>query len=200
MKANLIFGNETRRRRHEKHFSQADLAERIGCSQTAISKIEAGELEALSGQKLKSLCHELGLQTPEGSTAGSILSYCGNPDCPLGWREVVNGKLSIQPVMFRIEADTSRFCKACGMPLLTQCQDVNCGAPPEEGAAFCTACGSPLVQLEKHHTAGDLEAYKQKMNHRCHEYRVESRNIEVLGSKEAERTGGKETLINKRDA
>lgn len=187
MKPNLIFGNEVRRRRHEKHVSQIELAQRIGCSQTAISRIEAGELEALSGEKLRNLCGELGLQAPEGSTGGLIVSYCGNPDCPLGWREVVNGKLSVQPAMFRIQPNTTRFCKACGSPLLVQCQDVACGASPEEGAAFCTACGTPLVQLEKHQVTGDLEEYKQRMNHRSREYREESRNAEILEPKEIEK-------------
>src|SRR5690348_10972348 len=128
MKAEATFAAEVRRRRHEKHLSQADLAAKIDCSQAAVSYVEKGKLGSLSEPKLNALCQELGLTIPPGFTSNSALGFCGNPDCPLGWREVVNGNLTIQPAMYRIDANEMCFCKACGKPLLTTCQDVDCRA------------------------------------------------------------------------
>jgi transcriptional regulator with XRE-family HTH domain len=180
MKAVSMFAAEVRKKRHEKHFSQSKLASRIGCSQTAISKIEKGDLSSLSEEKLSALCRELHVTVAPIVASRSVLAFCGNHDCPLGWREVVNGILVIQPAMFRIEAREMRFCKACGKPLLTACQEIKCSALPQEGASFCTKCGTPLVKIERHQQTGDLEEYKEIMNCRCKELRSEGEKVEVL--------------------
>jgi transcriptional regulator with XRE-family HTH domain len=182
MNAHLMFGNDVRRKRHEKHVSQVELAQSVGCSQTAISKIEAGELDALSKEKLTLLCRELGLSFPGSPSEVLVLSFCGNSDCPLGWREVVNGKLIVLPGMFRLEPAMNQFCKACGTLLLSACQEIKCGAPAQEGAAFCIKCGTALVQIEKHQQSGDLEEYKERMNRRCRLYREESQRIEIIAT------------------
>jgi len=185
MKADATFAKEVSRRRHEKHLSQAELSARIGCSQTAISYIERGKFESVSKEKLTALCQELGLAVPSSFFSNSVLGFCGNPDCPLGWREVVSGALTIQPAMFRIDPDEMRFCKACGRPLLTTCQEGACRATPQEGASFCTKCGTALVNVEKHQQLGDLEEYKERMNHRCKQFRAEGEKIEYIAPQPA---------------
>jgi transcriptional regulator with XRE-family HTH domain len=180
VKPDVVFAVEVRKRRQERHLSQSELSTRLGCSQTAISNVEKGKLGVLSETKLNALCEELGLTAPAAIFPRSVLAFCGNPDCPLGWREVVNGTLAIQPAMFRIETDDMRFCKACGKPLLTTCQEGGCIAPPQEGACFCTKCGAALVSIEKHQQIGDLEGYKERMNHRCKEFRREGDKVEIL--------------------
>lgn len=180
MKASVIFVTEARRKRHERHLSQKALADLIGCGQSAISQIEKGELNVLSPEKLKLFCKELGLSFPAAPIIAAVLSYCGNPDCPLGWRDVVNGNLVVQPIMFRIEGGAMRFCKACGQLLLATCQEPSCLAPPQEGSAFCINCGNMLVKIEKHQQIGDLEIYKEKMNLRHREYRIAFKTVEIL--------------------
>ncbi len=175
-----LFAREMRKRRHEKHFSQSELAARVGCSQSAISNVERGKLSSISEEKLIALCHELGLTAPPVVEGRWVLGFCGNPDCPLGWREVINGTLAIQPPMFRIEEDEMRFCKACGKPLLLTCQENACNTPPQEGASFCIKCGAALVKTEKHQQTGDLEEYKARMNNRSREYRAEGQKVEIL--------------------
>ncbi|MGA3268069.1 MAG: helix-turn-helix transcriptional regulator [Verrucomicrobiota bacterium] len=180
MKADQIFAAEVRKKRHEKHLSQTQLAARLGCSQAAICHVEKGKIGSLSEEKLDALCRELGVAIPSIVSSYSVLAFCGNPDCPLGRREVVNGILTVQPAMFRMETGEMRFCKACGKPLLTTCQEQGCNAPPQEGAGFCTKCGTALVKIEKHQRIGDLEEYKERMNRRCKEYREEGEKIEIL--------------------
>jgi len=180
VKANVMFANEARRKRHERHLTQKALADLIGCGQSAIAHIEKGELNVLSPVKLKLLCKELGLSFPTAPVIATALSFCGNSDCPLGWRDVVNGNLVIQPVMFRIEAEAMRFCKACGQLLLATCQEPSCLAEPQEGAAFCVNCGNALVKTERHQQMGDLEDYKERMNQHHREYRIAASAIEIL--------------------
>jgi DNA-binding XRE family transcriptional regulator len=180
VKANVIFANEVRRKRHDRHLTQTALAEQIECSQTAISNIERGDLNALSSEKLKVLCRKIGLNSPAVVNIVTVPSYCGNSDCPLGWTDVVNGNLVVQPAIFLVEKDATRFCKGCGQVLLTTCQEPSCSKPVLEGSAFCISCGSPLVKTEKHQQGGDLEEFKERMNQRHREHEAAIKSVEVL--------------------
>lgn len=162
------------------HLSQGDLAARIGCSQTAISQLEAGNLNVLSNQKLKMLCAELGLTLSSTHILENILCYCTNFDCPNAFRMVVNGKLAIQPAMYRIPVGGTRFCKGCGSPLAPTCLEPSCQAPPEEGSSFCTHCGTPLVKIDESRQSGDLHDLAERMNRYNRERLEMAKDIEML--------------------
>ncbi len=121
--------------------TQAALAERVGCMQSAISMVENGRLEALSRATLEKIATELGFDLPADVVPEGVGGVCPNGDCP-----------SMLPVRVGDEwlglargQREGRFCTLCGELLLDTC--AGCGMPVHGGAACCGRCGRSYAVL-----------------------------------------------------
>lgn len=149
--SNKQLGREVCARRISRRLSQTDLGDSVGISQTAISRIEKGDIASVSPEKLSALLKLLELQ--RFSTGGSdmeedVLACCSNADCPEGFAFINGQKLATRPKYYLIRASETRFCRACGGALITHCRLPTCGKPLTENAAYCTFCGEPYVEHE----------------------------------------------------
>jgi len=128
-------------------WSQANLARRVDCSQSAISLLEQGRYDVLSDQKIRGICDELGI--PYGSpatkdedvAAGLVLKFCPFAPCILNIPFDVGGKTCYRPTMIRADQGIQTYCSECGELLLEQCA---CSAPLTE-TPFCPECGAARV-------------------------------------------------------
>ena len=146
--------------RRDKGLTQADLAQRAGCQQSAISMMESGRMTALAQETLQRIAVELGVaiethgKTPVAAPSAGA-AYCTDPECPSNIPFVVSGALVFWP---RPQpAAGGRHCACCGEVLSSACG--TCGAPAGAGAC-CRACGSPFVPPPATVRA-DLEAWAE---------------------------------------
>ncbi len=121
--------------------TQAALAERVGCMQSAISMLENGRLEVLSRATLEKLGAELGLELPAEVASAGGGGLCPNGDCPSVLPYRVGGEWLGLPRGQR----EGRHCTLCGEVLVADCG--RCGTAVRRGAACCGHCGRPYVLL-----------------------------------------------------
>lgn len=145
------------RARREKSMTQSAVAEAVGCKQSAISMLEAGQSEKLSMENVRKVAELLGVELPkEGATtptaSGGLPAqavakaphrgFCPNAYCFSNVPYAINGDLFFWPVQQVVLEDGKAHCAFCGELLETKCP--NCGAPLSDGAC-CSVCGESFV-------------------------------------------------------
>lgn len=129
--------------------TQAELARRVSCAQSAVCMMENGRADALSRETLAKIGAVLGVSIPEavsgagfggGERSGGGVAICPNPDCPTILPYRVGGELCLLP---RAHVGGGTRCPLCGEVLLRACPE--CGAPIRAGSAFCVECGAAHV-------------------------------------------------------
>ena len=145
------FGRQIRHKRKEMGWNQTRLATEIGCSQTAISFVEDGEMFKLGAETLSNLCKFLDIPfDPASMDAKSTLrrlAFCGTFDCPLSIPFVVHGRIAVKPLMFLHQGPEPPWCQWCGAKTLDGCPTSDCKSALVNGAVFCPGCGEPLVKV-----------------------------------------------------
>ena len=141
--------------------SQEGLAERLGMSQSSVSRIESNSSPPSDPRLLSRLARVFELpvselleeaEVPDGLTTelmGEFWAFCPNPFCDRNERSrsgagdpVVQWKsgMFFDPELF---AETN-YCSRCGEELVKQCP--SCKKPlRERGARYCTTCGTQLT-------------------------------------------------------
>jgi len=129
--------------RREKGLTQSALAVEVGCKQSAISMLEAGQPSKLSKENIEKIATALGLtlQTTQAklvSSLGDKKGFCPNAHCPSNTPYVVQGQLVFQP---RLQLE--KHCAYCAELLETACP--NCATAIHAEGAYCNSCGAARV-------------------------------------------------------
>lgn len=136
-----------------KGLTQQQVADQIGCRQSAYSQFESGaNVHAIAKETIEKVASLLGVvMASENETsvpapavpamAPVVDSCCPNPECPSNVPFIVNGDVVLWP--HRQPTPGAKFCAYCGEVLEHACR--RCGAPITQGA-FCPVCGEPRVQ------------------------------------------------------
>ena len=183
------FHQAVRQARNGLNFTQKELAEKIGCGQSAISALENGNLGVLSDASISKLCGVLGINRLEADTSmpdeiereiADQLAYCPNWGCPEAEYENVDGKPAARPLMFSITLGArSIYCRACRSELSRGCP--NCLTPLVPNQAFCFGCGHPLVSTPEFlDQQDDVEEWVRRRQERARRYRECAPQIEKL--------------------
>ena len=155
-KPNSVF-DQLKQARIAKGLTQAEIADLLTCSQSAVSKLESGHLDALSDDKIlqlaKELCIEVDLSKAgkelvlAGSSKPSLCVHCASPWCLSCTLYRIHKDLVLWPAFLRIGyAGEARFCEICGEPLKDRCW--KCSAPAASGA-FCPNCSAARVRFDQ---------------------------------------------------
>jgi DNA-binding XRE family transcriptional regulator len=139
---------QLREARRSKGLTQAVLAQRVACQQSAVSMMESGRTTALARETLVRIAAELGVAledtaaTPVAAAAPPSLgrAFCTDPECPSNVPFVVGGALVFWPRPQPVAG--GHHCVCCGEVLASVCG--KCGAPAAAGAC-CRECGAPFV-------------------------------------------------------
>ncbi len=138
---------QLREARRAKGVTQAELAQRVGCQQSAISMMEAGRVTALAPETRARIAAELGVLLEAGTSECAVAAaparvraFCPDPDCPSNVPFVVSGALVFWPRGESVAGD--RHCACCGEVLARSCG--RCGAAVTAGAC-CRDCGTAYV-------------------------------------------------------
>jgi len=129
--------------RREKGLTQSALALEVGCKQSAISMLEAGQPSKLSKENIEKIASALGLtlQTAQAklvSSQGDKKGFCPNAHCPSNTPYVVQGQLIFHP---RLQVE--KHCAYCAELLETCCP--NCETAIHAEGAYCTSCGTARI-------------------------------------------------------
>ena len=129
--------------RREKGLTQTALAAEVGCKQSAISMLEAGQASKLSKENIEKIASVLGLtlRTSETQVVSSKRiqhSFCPNALCPSSTPYVVQDQLIFHPRL-----QHGKHCAYCAELLETHC--ANCATPIHEASAYCSFCGEARV-------------------------------------------------------
>jgi len=129
--------------RREKGLTQSALALEVGCKQSAISMLEAGQPSKLSKENIEKIASALGLtlQTAQAklvSSQGDKKGFCPNAHCPSNTPYVVQGQLVFQP---RLQLE--KHCAYCAELLETACP--NCASSITTEGVYCPFCGTARV-------------------------------------------------------
>jgi len=147
------FNELVRQRRLELGLTQSELAERAGCSQSAVSMFERGYGDVLSSDRLKVLAEVLDLdpgqaRPPQGETARGaqreVWKFCPAPECPSNAPYAVAGRLCFRPTCRRAPDGKKTYCRDCGELLESRCPNPECRSEITPGA-FCPECGTAYV-------------------------------------------------------
>ena len=164
---------QLRAARREKGLTQAQLAQRVGCQQSAISMMESGRMTALARETLVRIAAELGVvleksaKTPASSaTPSSGHAHCTDPECPSNIPFVVSGTLVFWPRAQPVAG--GRHCATCGEVLASVCG--KCGAPAGTGAC-CRDCGTAFVPPPAA-VRVDVEAWAEARRRQIAEWRA----------------------------
>lgn len=138
--------------RCSKGMTQSQLAEAVGCKQSAVSMFESGRVDVLSQKTLMAIAEQLGLDVKSLSamdarplTARSlVLKCCSIDSCPSNIPYTVQGRLRYAPAMIESPAAEQTRCAMCGDVLEDRCPNAACRAELNEGA-FCQKCGTVYV-------------------------------------------------------
>ena len=112
---------------------QLDLAEEVGCTQSAISMFEAGKHDALSAKNLQAVALMLGLDIEslpsreELKPSPEILKYCPIDECPSNIPYVVHGRVLAKPSLTSAPSARKSRCRDGGELLEAMCTE--CQAP-----------------------------------------------------------------------
>ena len=187
---------ELRNRRRELHLTQGEVGRRIGCSQVAVSLFEAGQLRALSEEKVKAFCRALNLDpwdlllSDAVAEVETVLKCCTTPGCPSGCAFHILDELRFKPRILPGLRGKLERCEICGEELAESCPNNDCGAPLSESAACCPQCGweyMPLPDAKRHGPAA-AEVHAQN--------REDRERIEAMSAVKALK-GCKGTAVNR---
>ena len=142
--------------RRAKGIRQTDLAEQVGCKQSALSMFEGGQPTKLSDEAVKKLSEILGVPIVAENTQGTncprlevpdengiaVLGFCPNCHCLSNVPYVVDGRLFFRSPRKVASPTGGVRCTQCGEILEMRCP--TCGASLNDGAC-CAACGAPYV-------------------------------------------------------
>lgn len=137
--------------RRAKGITQSALAARVGCKQSAISMLEAGQASKIARESVQRIADILEVrldpadspETPEIPAAPLPgHAFCPNAACLSNVPYLVDGRLLFWPATQPGGARDARACAVCGELLEHLCP--NCGAALTQGAC-CPACGLPKV-------------------------------------------------------
>lgn len=138
--------------RRDKGITQSALAAKVGCKQSAISMLEAGQASKIARESVQRIADILEVtldpaDSPEASPARPAAPLLGHPFCPSASclsnvPYLVEGRLLFWPAPQPGGARDARACAVCGELLERLCP--NCGAALTQGAC-CPACGRPKV-------------------------------------------------------
>ena len=148
---NRSLATAVRQRRREMSITQAELAERVGCQQSAISMFEAGRTCAVAKKTIESIARALELDSADvdalaetGVLSVRVLKYCPVDACPSNIPYVVGGNIYYQPSVCRAREEQRSRCTSCGEIMQDACPNSDCAAPLVEGAC-CPLCGTAYV-------------------------------------------------------
>jgi transcriptional regulator with XRE-family HTH domain len=129
--------------RREKGLTQTALAAEVGCKQSAISMLEAGQVSKLSKDNIEKIAAVLGLTLHTSAT--KVLSpsdtrqgFCTNALCPSNTPYLVRDQLIFHPRL-----QHNKHCAYCAELLETCCP--NCATPNHAEGAYCSFCGETRV-------------------------------------------------------
>lgn len=131
--------------RRRKGMTQRELAEAVGCRQSAISMMENGRPGAVAEAGLRQIAKTLGIDLdasapPVGGVSTGI-PYCPVPECPSNFPYRVGDEVRLWP---SADPGGGRHCRFCGEVLERTCPNPECRAPAGPGAC-CERCGTPRV-------------------------------------------------------
>lgn len=146
--------NALREARRDRGMTQAELAEKIGAKQAAVSMYERGQVTALSHHKVLEMGKLLGVDV-KAFAAGRdpvsgkamIRKICPTYDCPTNYPFMAGGQACVMPFFAESVANEKTRCRLCSEVLLSRCPTTGCEAPLVEGAA-CQRCGQQYVKVE----------------------------------------------------
>jgi transcriptional regulator with XRE-family HTH domain len=129
--------------RREKGLTQTALAAEVGCKQSAISMLEAGQASKLSKENVEKIAAVLGLKIQTSApkmipATGVAQGFCPNALCPSNTPYLVQDQLTFHPQLQR-----NKHCAYCGELLETHC--ANCATPIHAEGAYCSLCGEARV-------------------------------------------------------
>ena len=144
--------------RREAKLSQMEVANEIGCKQSALSMFEQGDGTKLNDEAIQRLAKKFGVDIARKTraavenvvhkvvlpvaTALKGVGFCPNPKCPSNRAYDVEGRTFYQPDRAAADPVFGKFCALCGETLIKACP--NCGAPVHDGG-FCSLCGEPYI-------------------------------------------------------
>jgi transcriptional regulator with XRE-family HTH domain len=135
--------DQIRDARRQKGLTQAELARKAGCTQSALSMFESGQESALAAETLKKIAGVVGIalaDAPAAPLAFARKAYCPTFHCPMAFPYFAGATLLVRPCFY----SNARHCPHCGELLLATCP--HCETPPTENlGACCAACGKALV-------------------------------------------------------
>jgi transcriptional regulator with XRE-family HTH domain len=144
-------GERLREARRSQGLRQSEVAEAIGCTQSAVSMFESGRPDVLARDKVEALAKRLGVSLSGDEVdvalppAPAGRRYCPHADCPSNVPLVVAGALRLTPALPRRLLSVATRCPACGEVLEVACPNPKCRAPVGVGPV-CAACGQSYVQ------------------------------------------------------
>lgn len=129
--------------RREKGLTQTALAAEVGCKQSAISMLEAGQVSKLSKDNIEKIAAVLGLTlhtsvTKVLSPSDTRQGFCPNALCPSNTPYLVRDQLIFHPRL-----QHNKHCAYCAELLETCCP--NCATPNHAEGAYCSFCGEARV-------------------------------------------------------
>ena len=137
--------------------SQRELADEVGCKQSALSMFESGDGTKLNDEVINRIAKKFSLALPKesggsdgdkcpsrggGAAALPARGFCPNPECPSNHAYEVSGRRLYRPDREAADPVGARYCAICGEVLERRCP--NCGAAVHEGA-ICSFCGDAYV-------------------------------------------------------
>lgn len=138
-----------RKARIEAGITQAALAAQVGCTQSAVSMMEAGRAEALSKESLVKLAGILKVELPESApepsgaaVSGVGVSVCSNFNCPSNMPYLVGSDVYFMPLG---NVGGGHHCIFCGELLTRKCP--HCGTAVVTPGGCCASCGAVLVEM-----------------------------------------------------
>lgn len=130
--------------------SQAGLADRAGCKQSAISMFERGRTDVLAWEKIVRIAEILGTDIrpyaahmiPTVHDDGRVLKCCTSFGCERNIPRMIADRLIVRPTFLYAADDGDTFCPECLAKMISRCP--NCDRPVKRGNG-CSGCGTPYV-------------------------------------------------------